>query len=322
MIEHFTALFLGFLLDLCLGDPHGFPHPVRLIGALISKTEAALRRMLPPVPGWERFGGALLVAAVCAASSAGAFAVVWAAGLFGAPVRLAAEAVLCYTMLAARSLRDESMKVYHELKRGDLPAARRAVSMIVGRDTDALGEQGVTKAAVETVAENASDGVVAPMLFLLVGGAPLGFFYKAVNTMDSMVGYKNDRYRYFGTAAAKLDDLLNLIPARIAGLLMIAAAFLCGLDGPGAARVFFRDRKNHASPNSAHTEAACAGALGVQLAGDAVYFGKTVQKPLIGDANRPVEAQDIPRANRLMILTAALCLLLSAAAAALWAALF
>lgn len=319
-MTHLLALLLGSLLDLCLGDPQGFPHPVRLAGQLISGTEAALRRMLSVSPGWERFGGVLLVIVTCSVMAGAAAGVLWLAGLFGASVRLAAETVLCYYLLAARSLRDESMKVYDELQKGDLPAARRAVSMIVGRDTDALDAAGVARAAVETVAENTSDGVIAPMLFILIGGAPFGFFYKAVNTMDSMVGYQNDRYRYFGTAAARFDDLLNFIPARIAGVLMVAAAFLGGMDGRGAARVFLRDRKNHKSPNSAHTEAACAGALGVRLAGDAVYFGKTVKKPFIGDGRRPIEVEDIRRANRLMFLTAALCLVLCGGAAFLWSA--
>ncbi len=205
------------------------------------------------------------------------------------------------------------MKVYKALKKGDVEAARTAVSMIVGRDTSCLTEEGITKAAVETVAENTSDGVIAPLLFMAVGGAPLGFFYKAVNTMDSMVGYHNEKYEYFGRAAARLDDVLNWIPARISGILMVFSSFLLGFDGKGAWRIYWRDKRNHKSPNSAQTEAACAGALGLQLAGDAVYFGRVVKKPTIGDRKRPAEAEDIRRANRMMYLASCLALLMSAA---------
>lgn len=192
------------------------------------------------------------------------------------------------------------MKVYDRLKNGTIEEARYAVSMIVGRDTSELTEEGVTKAAVETVAENSSDGVIAPMLYMALGGAPLMFLYKGINTMDSMLGYKNDRYLYFGRCAAKLDDLANYIPARISGWLMVAAAFLTGMDGKNAAKIYKRDRRNHASPNSAQTEAAVAGALRVQLAGNAYYFGKLYEKPTIGDKLREVEPEDIRRANRLL----------------------
>ena len=200
-------------------------------------------------------------------------------------------------------------KVYKALKKDDLEGARYAVSMIVGRDTQVLDATGVAKAAVETVAENTSDGVIAPLIYLAIGGPILGFMYKAINTMDSMVGYKNDKYMYFGRCAAKLDDVVNYIPARISALLMIAVSFLPGkaYDGKGAWRIWRRDRRKHASPNSAQTEAVCAGSLGVQLAGDASYFGKIVKKPTIGDAHRPVEYEDIKRANGLLYRTAILC---------------
>jgi adenosylcobinamide-phosphate synthase len=228
--------------------------------------------------------------------------------------RFALESFWCFQLLAAKSLKKESMKVYDALAAGDLPLARTQVGWIVGRDTGALTEAGVTKAAVETVAENASDGVVAPLFYLLLGGAPLGLLYKAVNTMDSMVGYRSERYRYFGTAAARLDDVLNFLPARIAGVFMALAAHLGGFDGKNAWRVFRRDRYNHKSPNSAQTESAMAGALRVQLAGDAYYFGELVHKKTIGDDLRPVVPADIPAANRLMYRTAGLCLALFAAA--------
>ena len=213
------------------------------------------------------------------------------------------------------------MAVYRKLVKEDLPAARRAVGRIVGRDTDALTAEGVAKAAVETIAENASDGETAPLFWMALGGAPLALAYKAVNTMDSMVGYKNDRYRYFGTAAAKLDDLVNWFPARLTALLMAALAPLAGLDGGGAWKIWRRDRRKHKSPNSAQTEAAMAGALGVELAGDAWYFGELHKKPTLGDSLRPIQPEDIRRANRLLygvsgaftLLAAALRLLISSA---------
>ena len=283
MLDRVIAIGLGFLLDAALGDPHGFPHPVRWIGRLISALEKFLRARFPKSPRGERTAGRLLALLTVLISAGAAWGLLWfSRRLLGRWAALAVETVLCYWLIAARSLRDESMKVHAAFAAGDLPGARRAVSMIVGRDTAMLSEEGVAKAAVETVAENTGDGVVAPLFFLALGGAPLGFLYKAVNTLDSMVGYKNDRYREFGRCSAKLDDLLNWIPARLSALLMIAAAALCGLDARGAARIWRRDRRNHQSPNSAQTEAACAGALGVRLAGDACYGGVPVKKPTIG----------------------------------------
>ena len=226
-----------------------------------------------------------------------------------------AEAVMTWQILATKCLRVESMRVYDALRTDGVDAGRRAVSMIVGRDTSVLDAAGVTRAAVETIAENTSDGVIAPMLYTAIGGPVLGFVYKAVNTMDSMLGYKNDKYMYFGRFAARLDDVVNFIPARISAYLMIAAAFIGGrqFGGKNAYSIFKRDRFNHASPNSAQTESVCAGALRVQLAGDAVYFGKLVKKKYIGDGLREIEYEDIKRANRLMYITAFLCELLSVA---------
>ena len=304
------ALLLGFFLDLLLGDPRWLPHPIRAIGALIAALEKALRRLFPKRQGGELAGGAALVILVLALSGGFTLLVLWLCGQVGLWLRFLAETVLCYQLLATRSLKGESMKVYQALKAGDLEGARHAVSMIVGRDTQRLDEAGVARAAVETVAENASDGVIAPLIFLAIGGAPLGMAYKAVNTMDSMVGYKNDRYLWFGRCAAKLDDLVNFIPARLAGLLMCLGAGFSGFDGPNALRIFRRDRKNHKSPNSAHTEAAAAGALHIQLGGPNYYFGKLVDKPAIGDADHPVEPLDIVRVNRLMYATAFLALVL------------
>lgn len=313
MIGHWTVLLPAILLDLILGDPHWMPHPVRWMGAMIAGLENMLRGLLPKTPGGERLGGILMALLVGGTFCGGSALLLWALALISPWLAWGVEVWLTYQLLAARALERESMAVYPCLVSGDLPAARTAVSRIVGRDTQSLDEAGVAKAAVETVAENTCDGVVAPLIFLWLGGLPLGMLYKAVSTMDSMVGYRNARYQFFGWAGAWLDDLFNLIPARLAGLSMcLAAAVLPGYSGRGALRVFLRDRKQHKSPNSAHTEAACAGALGIQLAGDASYGGKLVKKPTLGDPLRPVEPQDIPRACRLMYADALVVLALLA----------
>ncbi|MCI8538084.1 MAG: cobalamin biosynthesis protein CobD [Oscillospiraceae bacterium] len=309
-MNHLLALALGFALDLMFGDPHWMPHPVRAIGRLISSLEPPLRKLFPKTERGELIAGCVLVALVVGISTGLTSLLLWLCGRVHPWLAFGVEAVICYQLLAAKSLNVESMKVYTALKEESLEAGRKAVSMIVGRDTAALDEAGVTRAAVETVAENASDGVIAPLLFLALGGAPLGMAYKAVNTMDSMVGYKNDQYLYFGRAAAKLDDVVNFLPARLAGVLMCLSAVFVGQDGKNAWRIFRRDRKNHKSPNSAHTEAVCAGALHIQLGGSNYYFGKLVEKPTMGDALRPVELEDIPRSNRLMYATALVSLAL------------
>lgn len=321
MCYHIFAFIAGFVLDLLIGDPHFIPHPVRLIGSLISFCDKRLNcdagyniseKKLNLIK-YKR--GMLLVFTVIFATFAISVIIIVAAYSINLYAGVIAEAVMTWQILATKCLRVESMRVYDALRTDGVDAGRRAVSMIVGRDTSVLDAAGVTRAAVETIAENTSDGVIAPMLYTAIGGPVLGFVYKAVNTMDSMLGYKSDKYMYFGRFAARLDDVVNFIPARISAYLMIAAAFIGGrqFDGKNAYRIFKRDRFNHASPNSAQTESVCAGALRVQLAGDAVYFGKLVKKKYIGDGLREIEYEDIKRANRLMYITAFLCELLSVA---------
>mgnify|MGYP001852842684 FL=1 len=303
-----AALLTGYVLDLIFGDPRQIYHPIRIIGNLIAVLEKGIRKVFPKTSKGELAGGTVLVVLVVLICTAVPAALLGLAAWIHPVVYWLLASFWCWQILATKSLKTESMKVYAPLKEGDLPAARRAVAMIVGRDTERLTEEGVAKAAVETVAENTSDGIVAPLIFLALGGPALGFFYKAVNTMDSMVGYKNERYLYFGRTAARLDDVLNFLPSRISAWLMILAAAFLGMDGKNAKRIYLRDRRNHASPNSAQTEAVMAGALRVQLAGDAWYFGELYKKPTIGDPFRAVEPEDIVRANRLMYLTSALAL--------------
>lgn len=300
------ALIIGYLADLIFGDPHGMWHPICFIGTMIAKFEKGLRRIFPETERGERCGGICLVLAVLFCASAIPFLLLFFCYKIHWILGFVLQCYMCYTILATKSLKTESMKVYTALEENGVEAGRHAVSMIVGRDTQSLDAPGVIRATVETVAENASDGVTAPMLYMIIGGPVLGYFYKAVNTMDSMVGYKNEKYLYFGRAAAKLDDVMNFIPSRLCALFLIAACCFTGQDGREARRIFRRDRYNHASPNSAQTESVMAGALRVQLAGDAWYFGKKHEKPTIGDAHRPVEAEDIIRADRMLYAASAL----------------
>ena len=304
------ALVIGFVIDFFVGDPHGFPHPIILIGKLISALEKGLRRLFPATPRGERWASGVLWCITAGLATAVPAGTLFLCGLVSPWLRLAVESIMCWQLLAARALEKESMLVYKALESGDIIASRKAVSMIVGRDTAALDDAAVTRAAVETVAENTSDGVVAPLLFLAIGGAPLGFFYKAVNTMDSMLGYTEPPFKNIGLIPAKADDVLNFLPARLSALLMLAAGALLGLDVKNGWRIYRRDRRNHASPNSAQTEAMCAGLLGLRLAGDAWYHGVLHRKPFIGDPVREIRHDDIPRTCRLMYLTALLALLL------------
>lgn len=311
------AVLGGFVLDTLFGDPPWLPHPVVLMGKAISALEKRLRARLPQTPQGELLGGAVVAFTLPVGTFLLTSLVCLGAAKLSPWLGLAVQMFWCGQALAAKGLAQESTNVYRALIKPDLPAARKAVSRIVGRDTQNLTLEGVTKAAVETVAENASDGVIAPLLYMLLGGAPLALTYKAINTMDSMLGYKNEKYLYFGRAAAKLDDAANYLPSRLAGLLWCAAAALTGNSPKGAWRIWRRDRRSHASPNSAQTESACAGALGVQLAGPAYYFGEYYAKPTIGDPLRPIEPEDIRRANRMMYAESVLALAIGLAVRAI-----
>lgn len=298
-----VALVMGYILDLIFGDPYWMPHPVRFIGNLISILEKVIRRFMPKTKRGEYIGGIILTVMVVSISMVIPLVIILMAKSINTYLALTVETFMCYQILATKSLKVESMKVYDELAKNDLPSARKAVSMIVGRDTKDLTFSGVAKAAVETVAENTSDGIIAPMIFIAIGEAPMGFFYKAINTMDSMVGYKNEKYMNFGRFAAKLDDVVNYLPARISAYQMILSSFFLRYDYKNAFKIYKRDRYNHASPNSAQTESVCAGALDVQLAGNAYYFGKLYEKPTIGDDIREINYDDIKKANRLLYCT-------------------
>lgn len=310
MSQKLLPLLIGACIDLLIGDPHGIPHPIVLIGNLIAFLEKRLRRIFPKTPAGERCAGAVLWIIVVTLSAGIPLLILHFCGRISPWLRIAAESIMCWQILAMRSLRDESMKVHTALTRGTLSEARRAVSMIVGRDTDRLDEKGVIRAAVETIAENTSDGIIAPMLFMALGGAPAGFLYKAVNTMDSMLGYIDPPYTHIGFFPAKADDIFNFIPARLTAMLMLAAGAFQKLNVKNGWKIFRRDRYKHASPNAAQTEAACAGLLGVRLAGDAWYRGILHKKQYIGDPLREIETEDIPRVCRLMYLTSFLMLLL------------
>lgn len=314
IIMQMLALPAAFILDMIFGDPHTGMHPICLIGNLIAILDSALNK--ENVNRNRRIArGALTAAAVIVISTA--FPLIIEIISFNINIWLffAAETVMDYFVIAAKSLKKESMLVCAAMEAGDTEGARRAVSMIVGRDTKVLDKEGIIKAAVETVAENSSDGVIAPVFYTALCGAAGGFFYKSVNTMDSMLGYINDRYEAFGKAAARLDDVLNYIPSRLSALFIIAAAKFTGLNAAGAWKIFRRDRMKHASPNSAQTESACAGALDVRLAGNAWYGGVLHEKPYIGDDIRPIEPEDIRKACRLMYAASAAAIVIFGTAA-------
>ena len=310
-------MIIGFILDLIIGDPVNWPHIVRWYGRLIALLDGGLYRLKN-----KRLGGTILVVVVLAIVASVSLSVEYIAFRIHPFLFFIIDGILCWQCLAVKSLRDETLKVYKPLKDNDIEASRYAVSMVVGRDTESLDISGVARACVETIAENTSDGIGAPLIYMGIGGGVLSCIYKAVNTMDSMIGYKNDRYINFGTCAARLDDVVNYIPARLTAFAMILAAYICGMDGSNAWRIFKRDRYKHASPNSAQTESVMAGALGVRLAGDASYFGKVHKKEYIGDALREIEVEDILRAHRLMQVTAYILFIAMLIWEAVWITIF
>ena len=303
------SLTLGYILDLFIGDPHGLPHPIRLIGNSIKKLENTLRRFCKTSKD-ERIAGIILWLVIVLSSFFIPYIILELVAKSSVAFVVIIEAIMCYYILATKCLKDESMKVYYKLKANNLVEARKFLSYIVGRDTNNLDETAIIKATVETVAENTSDGVIAPLIFILIGGAPLGFMYKAINTLDSMVGYKNDKYINIGRFSAKADDVANYIPARISAYIMILASLVLNLDYKNAYKIYRRDKYNHLSPNSAHTESVCAGALDIELAGGSYYNNVFVDKPTIGDAIKKVELEDIKLANKLMYTTSILCLII------------
>lgn len=305
MFSSLCACLIGFMLDLAIGDPNWmFFHPIRLIGKMIAGGEKLFRKIAGETEKGELMAGSMLVIFVSCISFSVPFLILCICTQIDSVLTLIVESILCYFLFATKSLKVESMKVYQALKKGDIEESRKAVSMIVGRDTTVLEEEGITKAAVETVAENTSDGVIAPMFFMIIGGAPLGYFYKAINTMDSMIGYKNKRYLYFGRFAAKTDDMVNYIPARLSAVFMLAASFLIPkFDGKNAWKIYKRDRKKSESPNAAQTESVCAGALKIRLLGDAYYFGELHKKEYIGDSIETVIPEKIVEVNKLLYAT-------------------
>ncbi len=313
MVYSTIGIAAGCALDLIIGDPHSIPHPVSAIGKLIAFCERKLLRG-GDAPAAKRRKGFLMCCVIVAFCAAAPLAVLSLMYRFNAVCGAAVESIMCFQILAVKSLRVESMKVKKALDEGSLKKARRMLSMIVGRDTERLDEEGVARAAIETVAENTTDGVIAPLFYMMIGGPVLGFVYKGINTMDSMVGYKNEKYADFGRFAAKLDDAANFIPSRIAAALMIISSFILKYDAKNAYKIFKRDRSLTLSPNAGQTEAVCAGALRIGLLGDAYYSGRLVKKPVIGDPKRAPQYYDIVRANKMMYCSAIVMEIIAAAA--------
>ncbi len=299
---------LALVLDQLLGDPRWLPHPVRLIGLLQSRLEGGCRRLLTSA----RLAGVLTVVITLVVTGGLTWALLYGAGLLHPLAYDAVAIILLYTSFAARDLARHASAVHGALKGGDLPLARQRVAMIVGRDTAELDEAGVTRAGVESVAESLVDGVTAPLFYALIGGPVAAMLYKAINTGDSMFGYKNERYLEFGWAAARLDDLANFLPARLTSLLIPLAALFLGLQAKGSLHILRRDCRAHASPNAGFPEAAVAGALDVQLGGSSSYFGRIISKPTIGDANQKIQGSHLGSAVNLMLLSSALFFALGA----------
>ncbi|MDF2613099.1 MAG: adenosylcobinamide-phosphate synthase [Clostridia bacterium] len=298
---HLITIVLGYLLDLVLGDPYSFPHPVRYIGKLIRAVEKEVRKHMKS-PKQLKIGGGILWFVVVGCTYATSYVIIKLSSIHPA-VYTSVSILLIYTTLATKCLKDEAVKIYRTLRTGTLEESRTQLSFIVGRDTTNLTKKEIVRATVETVAENTVDGIIAPLLYAFIGGAPLALAYKAVNTLDSMVGYKNEKYKDIGFVSAKIDDVANFIPARLTSVLMMIASFLLGFNGVQSIKIALRDRKNHKSPNCAYPEGSVAGALGVQLGGTNTYFGEVVYKPTIGDQTREIEDEDILRTNSLMYVT-------------------
>ncbi len=292
------SIYTGYVLDLIIGDPYSFPHPVRYIGKLISIVEKQIRKITSSDKGLKIAGFFLWFIVV--GVTFGITTLVLQLFKFNKVAYFIVNTILIYTTLATKCLKDESSKIYKVLKTGDLEKSRIQLSYIVGRDTTNLNEKEIVRATVETVAENTVDGIIAPLFYGFIGGAPLAMAYKAVNTLDSTVGYKNDKYYYLGFASAKIDDIANYIPARLGVILLSLGSLFAGFNFKDALKIGIRDRKNHKSPNCAFSEGAVAGALGIQLGGTNVYFGKEVYKPTIGDKTREIEIEDIVRTNKIM----------------------
>lgn len=304
-----TDIIIGYVLDLIFGDPYWFPHPVRFIGKFIIFFERQIRRFAHSKVS-EKIGGFILAGATVTVS----YLVVWFLLKLSSSINESlfhiVNIVLIYTTLATRSLGDEAMKVYRYIIDGDLTNARKALSYIVGRDTDKLDVQGICRAVVETVAENTSDGIIAPLFYLFLGGTPISIVYKAINTLDSMVGYKNERYINLGMASARLDDIANYIPARITALLIVIASLIVRLNPKRSLFIMIRDGRNNPSPNSGYPEASMAGALGIQLGGLSSYGGKIVEKPYIGDPINTITPEHIVLSVRIMYVTSLLAIIL------------
>lgn len=297
------AMVIGFILDLLFGDPEPMPHLISLIGKLISALEKLLRRLLPKSAAGERTAGGLLLALVALICFGVPFGLLmlcyWLTPILG----IAVEALLCWQIFASKSLRDACMKVYRALKRGNPERARKAVSRVVSRDTDALDEAGIIRATVESASKNICDAGIAPIIFTVLGGAPLGLLYRAVNVLDSMVGHVDEPYKNFGLIPARADDVLGFIPARISALLMLLGGFILNLNVSNGFKIFKRDRRNHPGPNPGQTQSVCAGLLGIQLGGNASYNGIVHMRKTIGDPIRRIELDDIKRSCSLVFNT-------------------
>ena len=299
----FIKIWIAYVLDLIFGDPQNIVHPVQVIGKIISAGEKVLLRKK-----YKFLAGAVLNIFTVSIT----YTLMY---LISKSVKISVffmiiEIYLMYTIFSINSLAREGNRVYRILKEGDIEKARKDLSYLVSRDTEMMDEKMIIRSTMETISENTVDGIVAPMFYMFLGGMPLAMAYKAINTLDSMVGYKNEKYMDFGKFSAKVDDAANFIPARITGILIVFASMILGYDYKNSLKIFLRDRKNHSSPNSAHSEASVAGALGVQFGGKVSYFGKEIDKPTIGDKTKEFELEDIRKNIRIMYVTSFLSLVI------------